>query len=157
MENEKVRAIGKLYENYLLIKRNSHMLNVAVAHDKITGRNEFVLVIMEEVDDEVRITPLAKLMTNKIVDEELNPLFDRTALAQILFNEYEQNDNRFTFDEINEKYFEKDSTYNVMSNAYDNGVKATDMLHQAFKVNDIADLFDEDGKFIIPNEEDDLE
>jgi hypothetical protein len=157
MENEKITAIGKLYEKYLTVKRNSHMLNVAVAHDKVTGRNEFVLVIMDEVDDNVRLTPIAKLMTDKIVNEELTPLFDRTALAQVIFNEYEQNDERFTFDEIEDNYLEQDRNYKVMSNAWEHGVKATDMITQALGANDFTDLFDENGKFIIPNEEDDLE
>jgi len=157
MENKKIRVIGKLYEKYLSIKRNSHMINIAVAHDKITGRNEFVLVIQEEVDNEIKLTPIAKLMSDKIVNEELTPLFDRTALAQVIFNEYEQRDERFTHDEIESQYLEHDETYDIMTNAWDAGTQATDMLTQAFQVNSMEDLFDENGKFIIPNEEDDLE
>lgn len=157
MEKEKIRAIGKLYEKYLTVKRNSHMLNVAVAHDKITGRNEFVLVVMEEVDEQVKLTPIAKLMTDKIVNEELTPLFDRTALAQVIFNEYEQRDERFTHDEIEDNYLDHDRTYDVMAKVWDEGAKVTDMLTQALQVNDLTNLFDENGNFIIPDEEDGLE
>ena len=58
--------MGKLYEKYCIIKRNAHTLDVAIAHDKLTGRNEVILVNYEHLDDgSTKVIPLAKLLPSE--------------------------------------------------------------------------------------------
>ena len=123
MENEQIIGLGKIYEKYLLLKRNSHTLQIACAFDKATQENCFFIVSQELVGDEVRMIPIAKLYMDNTVEEEIEPYFEVTSMAQVIFNQYEENDERFTIEDIDENTLYFDKNYNTMGEMFKHGLK----------------------------------
>jgi len=123
MENEQIIGLGKIYEKYLLLKRNSHTLQIACAFDKVTQENCFFIVSQELVGDEVRMIPIAKLYMDNTVEEEIEPYFEVTSMAQVIFNQYEENDERFTIEDIDENTLDFDKSYKTMGEMFKYGLK----------------------------------
>ena len=123
MENEKIIGLGKIYEKYLLLKRNAHTLQIACAFDKVTQENCFFIVSQEIVDDTVRMIPIAKLYMDTTVQEEIEPLYEESAMSQVIFNEYEENDDRFTIEDIDNKTLDFDKQYNTMGEMFKQGLR----------------------------------
>lgn len=126
MENEKIIGLGKIYEKYLLLKRNSHTLQIACAYDKVAKENCFFIVSQEVSGDDVKMIPIAKLYMDITVEEEIEPLFEESALSQVIFNQYEENDERFTVDEIDRDYLDFDKDYSKMGQMFEFGLTITD-------------------------------
>jgi hypothetical protein len=123
MENEKIIGLGKIYEKYLLLKRNAHTLQIACAFDKVTQESCFFIVSQEVVGDDVRMIPIGKLYMDDTVEKEIEPYFEESAMAQVIFNQYEENDERFTIEEIDENTLDFDKQYNTMGEMFKHGVK----------------------------------
>jgi len=123
MENEQIIGLGKIYEKYLLLKRNSHTLQIACAFDKATQENCFFIVSQEVHGDEVRMIPIAKLYMDNTVEEEIEPYYEESAMAQVIFNQYEENDERFTIEDIDENTLYFDKNYNTMGEMFKHGLK----------------------------------
>jgi len=100
MENEQIIGLGKIYEKYLVLKRNSHTLQIACAFDKVTQENCFFIVSQEVIGDDVRMIPIAKLYMDNTVEEEIEPYYEESAMAQVIFNQYEENDDRSSIEDI---------------------------------------------------------
>lgn len=126
MENEKIIGLGKIYEKYLLLKRNAHTLQIACAYDKVSKENCFFIVSQEVIGDDVRMIPIAKLYMDITVEEEIEPMFEESALSQVIFNQYEENDERFTIDEIDREYLDFDKDYSKMGQMFQFGLTITD-------------------------------
>jgi len=140
MENKKIIGLGQIYEKYLLLKRNSHTLQIACAYDKVAKENCFFIVAQEVYEDDVKMIPIAKLYMDSTVKEEIEPMFEESALSQVIFNEYEENDERFTIDDIDKKYLEFDKDYSKMGAMFEFGLTITDDV----KENGIPDFPEED-------------
>jgi len=126
MENEKIIGLGKIYEKYLLLKRNAHTLQIACAFDKVTKENCFFIVSQEIVDDTVRMIPIAKLYMDTTVQEEIEPMYEESAMSQVIFNEYEENDDRFTIEDIDMKTLDFDKDYSKMGAMFEYGLTVTE-------------------------------
>lgn len=126
MENGKILGLGGIYEKYLLLKRNSHTLQIACAYDKVAKENCFFIVSQEVEGDDVRMIPIAKLYMDITVQEEIEPMFEESALSQVIFNQYEENDERFTVDEIDKEYLDFDKDYSKMGEMFKFGLTITD-------------------------------
>lgn len=113
--NNHKNALGKLYEKFLMIKNQVGNLDVAYAKNSETGRMEMVLVLVTEKS----LFPLATLLTAKDI-ELLAVDLDQTALFQTLFATYENDDNRKTFDELNNEFHPVDKNYDNMWTFIDN-------------------------------------
>jgi|SRR5210317_126476 len=122
MENEKIIGLGKIYEKYLLLKRNSHTLQIACAFDKVTEQTCFFIVSQEIVGDEVKMIPIAKLYMDTTVEEEIEPYHEETAMTQVIFNQYEENDERFTIEDIDNNTLDFDKQYNTMGEMFKHGL-----------------------------------
>tara|TARA_A200000159_G_C7265873_1_gene315043 strand:+ start:105 stop:518 length:414 start_codon:yes stop_codon:yes gene_type:complete len=124
MKEEKGKlGLGKIYEKYLILKRNSHTLQIACVFDKATQSQAFFIVSQEEVDDEVNMIPIAKLYLDNEVQETIEPMFEESALAQVVFNEYEENDERFTIEEIDNDRLPFDEDYKNMAKMFRKGLE----------------------------------
>jgi hypothetical protein len=51
-------------------------------------------------------------------------MFEESALAQVVFNEYEENDDRFTIEDIDTKTLPFDETYSNMGEMFKIGLNA---------------------------------
>jgi len=123
MENEQIIGLGKIYEKYLVLKRNSHTLQIACAFDKVTQENCFFIVSQEVIGDDVRMIPIAKLYMDNTVEEEIEPYYEESAMAQVIFNQYEENDERFTIEDIDGNTLDFDKSYKTMGEMFKYGLK----------------------------------
>ena len=123
MENEQIIGLGKIYEKYLVLKRNSHTLQIACAFDKVTQENCFFIVSQEVIGDDVRMIPIAKLYKDNTVEEEIEPYYEESAMAQVIFNQYEENDERFTIEDIDGNTLDFDKSYKTMGEMFKYGLK----------------------------------
>jgi len=123
MENEQIIGLGKIYEKYLVLKRNSHTLQIACAFDKVTQENCFFIVSQEVIGDDVRMIPIAKLYMDNTVEEEIEPYYEESAMAQVIFNQYEENDERFTIEDIDGNNLDFDKSYKTMGEMFKYGLK----------------------------------
>ena len=125
MEEQKGKfGLGKIYEKYLILKRNSHTLQIACVFDETTQSQEFFVVSQEETDDDVNMIPIAKLYLDRDTESTITPMFEESALAQVVFNEYEENDDRFTIEDIDTKTLPFDETYSNMGEMFKIGLNA---------------------------------
>lgn len=123
MKEEKGKlGLGKIYEKYLILKRNSHTLQIACVFDKTTQSQSFFIVSQQETDNEVNMIPIAKLYLDNEVEETIEPMFEVSALAQVVFNEYEENDERFTIEEIDNDRLPFDEDYRNMAKMFSKGL-----------------------------------
>jgi|TARA_B100000902_G_scaffold117268_1_gene117969 hypothetical protein len=125
MKEEKGKlGLGKIYEKYLILKRNSHTLQIACVFDETTQSQEFFIVSQEETDEDVNMIPIAKLYLDRDTEKTITPMFEESALAQVVFNEYEENDERFTIEDIDTKPLAFDETYSNMAEMFKIGLNA---------------------------------
>lgn len=147
-------GMGKLYEKYCIIKRNAHTLDVAIAHDKLTGRNEIILVNYEHLDDgSTKVIPLAKLLPSEALENELEPMFDRSMVISALFQTYAENDeDRFSVTDFDNKTHPVDEDYSTMLEMYLDVTNAMDKLDLETKMENAVDDIVNDFRKILDDE-----
>ena len=110
MTEDYKRSLGKLYEKVQMIKNFPHMLTVGSAINTETKRREVVLVLKEE---DGPVIPLATLLTAEDIALREYDVKD-SAIFERVFDLYEIEDDRGTFDELNNGFHPKDKTYDDM-------------------------------------------
>ena len=107
------KAIGKLYEKMLIVKRNGSNIVTCSAMNTENGRREFILAYK----DDSTLVPIAQLLTNKDMDMLVFESRD-SAIVETLFSKYESADDRQTVSEFN-GYYEGDESYDKMLDLLD--------------------------------------
>jgi len=124
MSEDYKRGLGKLYEKVQMIKNFSDMLTVGSAINTETRRREVVLVLKQEGGP---VIPLATLLTHEDIalrdyDAKDSAIFER------VFDLYEVEDDRKTFEEFNDGFHPKDRSYEDMLKFIDSTREAVEDL-----------------------------
>ena len=110
MSKDYKRGLGKTYEKVQMIKNCADMLSVGWAINTETKRREVVLLLKHESGT---VTPLASLWTAE--DFNLREYDEKDSIIlRRVFDLYQAQDDRESFDELNDGYHPKDRTYDDM-------------------------------------------
>jgi len=124
MSEDYKRGLGKLYEKVQMIKNVSDNLTVGSAINTETKRREVVLVLKQEGGP---VIPLATLLTQEDIDLREYDAKD-SAIFERVFDLYEVEDDRKTFEELNDGFHPKDRTYDDMLKFIDSTREAVEDL-----------------------------
>jgi len=116
------RGLGKIYEKVQMIKNCGTMLTVGFAINTETKRREVVLILKQE---DGAITPLASLWSAE--DFKLREYDSKDSLIlERVFNLYQAEDNRESYDDLNDGYHPKDKNYDDMWKFIDSAREAVE-------------------------------
>jgi len=124
MSEDYKRGLGKLYEKVQMIKNVSDKLTVGSAINTETKRREVVLVLKQEGGP---VIPLATLLTQEDIELREYDVKD-SAIFERVFDLYEVEDDRKTFEELNDGFHPKDRTYDDMLKFIDSTREAVEDL-----------------------------
>ena len=124
MSEDYKRGLGKLYEKVQMIKNVSDKLTVGSAINTETKRREVVLVLKQEGGP---VISLATLLTQEDIELREYDAKD-SAIFERVFDLYEVEDDRKTFEELNDGFHPEDRTYDDMLKFIDSTREAVEDL-----------------------------